>query len=904
MKKIFPSIILTLSILIIILAVYLIIPNQKEHKSGLFSQETEGDRNSRIEYETRMLINPSTGKIPQNHRIRELNSAREILQLQRLKNSRDKVVWAEDWSFAGPQNVGGRTRAAAYDTRNENTLLAAGVSSGMYRSEDGGNSWKITSSDSPNHSVSCIIQDPRPGKQDIWYYGTGERLGNSASAEGSPYRGYGIYKSTDNGISWKLLPATKPTSNNSIVSPYQYVWKVLVSPNSTNQDLVFAATVGGIYRSTDGGQTWGACKGEFSNRMSEITDLIIVPNGDLYAAFSSISFSGTNNSPDKGFYRSSDNGDTWQNINPTDFPERIQRTVMHYSGNENQEIYFLSHTPGSGVNNHNFWTYSIKNNQWKNISTNIPNRTNYELNSQGGYDLCINILPSDPDYVVIGGTNLYLSKTGFKTNDSRVIGGYDLGSEPFNIYPGSWVDYHTLFFSKNNPNKLYVGCDGGVRYISDIKSDNISWTELNTGYVSSQFYGVAMDLSTKEKNPILVGGLQDRGSYMSKLSSQTKNWDVIPVAGDGGIAAVANGGNILYITTQFGKLYQIKCLNDPKPCTQEITPQEANVTLFVNPFVLDPNNSDIAYYPGQNYIYRNKTLSNYKETNPGWEKLNNSIVDDDITALKVSRKPENILYYGTSNGKLYKIEDADEGDKVRTEITGTDFPGNGYISSIAIHPKKASEIIVTFSNYGINSIFLSKDSGQTWQHIGGNLDKDIEFGPSIRSSEIILDIDEKPLYIVGSSIGIFATKEPLSSPVEWIMQNPQTVGNAVITGLSGREDGIIVASSHGNGVFKAKASRLSGIEDFHNQNSLNVSIYPNPVIGSSVSIELNSNKNTSATLELYDLKARSIQFSIQKDIVVGLNTINIPTEEIPQGISIVRIKTEANDFWQSFRLLK
>ena len=85
-----------------------------------------------------------------------------------------------------------------------NTMLAGGISSGMFRSTDGGASWTKVSSNDEIHNVSSIAQDPRSGFQNIWYYATGEWTGNSASL-GSAYRGQGVWRSTDGGVTWSQI---------------------------------------------------------------------------------------------------------------------------------------------------------------------------------------------------------------------------------------------------------------------------------------------------------------------------------------------------------------------------------------------------------------------------------------------------------------------------------------------------------------------------------------------------------------------------------------------------------------------------------------------------------------------------------------------------------------------------
>ena len=176
---------------------------------GLESQMADQDSpNGRAEWEHARLANPETGTIPANMRAKELAFARKITNQYAAKAPGVDY----NWSWLGPRNVGGRTRALALDVMDENIMLAGGVSGGLWRTIDGGQSWnKVTPSDG-HHSVTCIIQDKRPNKTNNWYYGSGEARGNSASKSFSAfYSGNGVYHSSDNGLTWTSLVQTMDT---------------------------------------------------------------------------------------------------------------------------------------------------------------------------------------------------------------------------------------------------------------------------------------------------------------------------------------------------------------------------------------------------------------------------------------------------------------------------------------------------------------------------------------------------------------------------------------------------------------------------------------------------------------------------------------------------------------------
>ncbi len=140
------------------------------------------DQEGALEYEFNMIKDPATGKIPEGIYEAEKAQANEIRQLQESF----RIPEFASYNYVGPDNLGGRTRTIVYDVRydggSNRTILAGGVSGGVYKSNDDGATWVRKSPTGEHFSCTSIAQDTRVGFQDTWYYAVGEASGNSASS--------------------------------------------------------------------------------------------------------------------------------------------------------------------------------------------------------------------------------------------------------------------------------------------------------------------------------------------------------------------------------------------------------------------------------------------------------------------------------------------------------------------------------------------------------------------------------------------------------------------------------------------------------------------------------------------------------------------------------------------------
>jgi hypothetical protein len=821
---------LFLTTLLILAAAILLFSKSSLEKLEL-DEENEASDNpkARSDYEFNMLKNPYTNTIPVGRFEQELQQARSIYRKQLSM----KTEASNAYTYQGPNNLGGRTRCVAYDVRFNGTsnqiILAGGVSGGIYKSTDNGATWVRKSSLTQLFSVTSIAQDPRPGFQDTWYYSTGEAIGNSASLSGSFYFGNGIYKSTDNGETWTRLTNSNLGVLESFDARQDLISKVIVNPS--NGDVYFAA-IDGIYKSSNGGVNWSGVlnSGAGSVGVWMVTDVVCTSTGRLYASFAGDGNASPTDVP--GVWTSTTGSfGTWTKIagsgaatnpagwNPTGNYSRIVLAIA--PSNENI-LYALYDNYGSYPSlEADFFRWDQSTSTWVDRSANLPDEPggssgNDPFAVQTGYDLVVAVKPDDENTVFIGGTNIYRSTDGFaSTINYKRIGGYADASS-YATYTNSHPDIHAIAFQPGSSTTMICGNDGGIQRTTNNMASTVAWTDVSNSYRTYQYYYVALD--PRSGNSKVMGGAQDNGTTRNIGGSGT-NFEKV-LTGDGGsvgLSDVISGTSYEYVSWQQGDIFR-RTYTSPLSTGTNIRPSAAvDDGLFVTLFKLDDDNTQIIYYASDSSLYRNTSAST--ATTGNWTKLTgvqNTIVDGlpngkaQITALATTRGTYSTstasLFIGTNEGRLFRLNNPANvaASTNPTEITGPGF--GGYISSISANPRNDDTVLVTFSNYGVTSVWWTGNANSAspaWQNVEGNLTL-----PSFRSS-VIAVTSSGVEYFVGTSVGLFKTTIDGSAPgsTTWSQDGASDIGNAIVTSLAYRPvDGKLLVGTHGYGMWSTTLS--------------------------------------------------------------------------------------------------
>ncbi len=777
----------------------------------------------RWEYEQMLLRNPVTGVIPRGI----FRQERDFAARAPVRKRRGKT---NAFVPRGPGNMGGRTRAIAFDHADttSGTLLAGGVTSGVFRTTDRGLSWTKVSPSDAIHSVTSIVQDPT--NTDVWYYGTGEILGFNGRW------GDGIWKSTNGGLEWAQLAATASANPEFIDNSFDLIHRLAVDPATGN---VYAAVHRNIFRSADGGASWDPVLTTQTpiSVLSGQTDIVINSSGTrFYAAFHGKTFDNM-----AGLWTSTTgNNGSWSKIagvgsfdTPLGWarPDDYGRIVMALAPSEENLLYILYDNDhkndceeGSEEKPEaDLFLFDSDSGDWTDLSQNLPDVPgrctpgNDPFAIQGGYDLVIAVSPTDANLVFIGGTNLYRSSNGFANGlGTQRIGGYR-NSNSYQLYANHHPDIHMLVFDPLDADKLVCGSDGGI-HEAFARDTPAFWTSLNNDYITFQYYKVA--LSPQAGDTRVLGGAQDNGTTLGRSG---KSQEMI-FGGDG--VSVGIGDDLIsgttvtevyYLGAQLGQFFRLK--NN----YEGIKPEGSGEGLFITLFLLDPDNTEFLYYVDDNHLYRTDNASTVGSG--GWTEMTGVAeavgrLDEEtpfkVSSLAVTRGPYSSgskLYFGDNFGRVFRLDDPQGASPatIPTNITppGVELTPGTVVSALAVDPTDDSVLMAVYSNFGVPGIFVTLDGGTTWSGVQGNLEL-----PAKRAAAIA-NVNGKPVFFVGTTVGLWRTDQLDGTATVWERDGADSIQYALVSSLALRpEDNTLLAGTYGNGMF----TTVLGVSDAADQN--------------------------------------------------------------------------------------
>jgi photosystem II stability/assembly factor-like uncharacterized protein len=640
----------------------------------------------------------------------------EDVKLQMLQKGGNDVSWRVE----GPTNIGGRINCVALNPDNESEIFIGTSAGGVFRSSNAGGNWESIGNDFLSMAIGAIAFNPQ-NTQEI-YVGTGD-----PNISGTPKTGNGVYKSIDGGDTWELLGMQEV----GVVS------KILVHPTQSN--IVFMASMGtpyyedenrGVYKSMDGGDTWNQIL--FLSTQSGVSSLVFHPDfpDTLYAGgwdrIRNNQVSITSGIHGR-VYRSFDGGANWMELSGGLPDGELVRAAVDVSIS-NPAVVYASFVNPSNMEFEGIYRSDNYGDTWQ--ATNIFNLDG-ALGGFGWYFGQIRVDPTDENNVSVAGVELHSTING--------------GDSWFQSTPDWWLyevhaDMHDLVY--NSQGDIWLATDGGL-YSGDEAFEG--W-EYSSFIPISQFYRIAVNPHETE---IYAGGMQDNGTSEGNY----ENLDDWPrLLGGDGFQPIYDPSdpNVAYGTIQNGNLRTF-VFGGWNGFTDGIGGERV---AWDAPFIMSSHNTDVLY-TGTQMVYR-------ADEGPFsfWEPISDELNGDPIflpanrhviTTIAESPIDENVLYAGTSDGKVWVTQNQGE---TWSEITAG-LPDR-YVTDIIASGKSAGSVYVTHSGYkdgdDLPHIHASNDFGVNWNNVAGDLP---DLG--INNVEIMSETNDSVLFVATDG-GVYFSK--------------------------------------------------------------------------------------------------------------------------------------------------
>lgn len=797
---------------------------------------------------------------------RDKNYPFETFGLQKYRTGLRQAALEKDnnragaWTQQGPGNLGGRVNTIAVHPTDPNTIMIGYSIGGIHKTVNGGASWYPVFDDKVTLSLSDIAYDPADPQ--IVYAGTGD-----LNISGYPVTGNGIYKSTDGGETWE----------QSGLSEAGIISEIYVSRQNSN--IIYAASMGipvttnedrGMYKSVDGGQTWEQVL--FISTTTGIIDIEVHPEDDniIYAAaWSRVSSYSLNviGSAISRILKSTDGGETWDYL-LEDLPSGtlVRPALAMYEGDP--DVLYVQFNRFIGAEEDRECTdgYYIESihkttnggDSWQPLD--LSPETGWRCGFVGGFSWYfgkMRVNPNDPDDLFVLGVDLLRTRDGGLT--------WEEAAPPWWQYEVH-ADKHDLVFSGSD---ILLATDGGAYRSPAIFED---WEDIED-IVSTQFYRVAYNPHTPE---LFYGGAQDNGSTGGS-KDDINGWPRI-FGGDGFQMAFDPTDSLTYYAeTQRGRIWKIgedEFFGSYSDLITDSLSDEGAVNWDM-PYFLDAVDPDIVYC-GREKVWKMIDADQYI-----WEAISPVLVDDQgatiatshtISALAQSTVVPDVFVVGTSDGYLWRTVDGGE----NWDKAGANMPER-YYSDVRPSPNDAARVYASITGYEDNDntpyLYMSVDTGLTYVSISGDL-------PQIAVNDIFVppgQTDENTI-VVGTDAGVYATTDLGLSwyrlgnnmpvmPIYDLAYNPST------------EE--LMAGSHARGIWTIPIEELLTVSTKETVAALQVTVYPT-LVQTDLYV---SGKEDSYRYQVYDLQGKlQLQGRTLTEQSIGM-------EDLSAGMYVILLQT-------------
>jgi photosystem II stability/assembly factor-like uncharacterized protein len=773
----------------------------------------------------------------------DISAYNQMLKSAELEISKGFPENSASWQLEGPTNIGGRITCLKIHPTNKSIMYAGCPGGGLFKTINSGATWFPIFDTKAFLSIACIEFDPN--NPNTVFVGTGD-----PETPFTCFVGDGIYKSTDGGNTW----------NNIGLNQQGIISKILIHP--TNPNILYASAMGvpmernsnrGVYKSINGGGTWAKVLNiDNQTGVSDMMMDFVNPN-IIYASSwtrirtnrESIGASNTTR-----IYKTLDGGSTWRIMNNGLPNEKVSRLGMCMSYQNSSKIYV-----SVCDSNYEFKSMYVSNNGG-NLFTELSGAQDAEgiYRNFGWYFGKIAVNPIDDDEIFIAGVE------HFKSIDGGLS--FQINQPPWQVY-NPHADIHDIQFK--SPNNYILATDGGLY---ETKDDGTNWEKIDD-IPNTQFYKVNFN---PHNNDEYLGGAQDNGTSVGGMTTGLKNWERV-FGGDGFQPRIdSRFPEIRYCETQNGNIYS---------SLDGINYMNFSSTLGANdrknwdmPYIFGGNSEDIMF-TGTDKVYRNRT-------NPfeAWEPISPDLTDGNIfgarfhtiSTLSNSRLDTNKVYVGTSDGNVWRsLNGGTTWDSLQKTLP------NRYVTAVQASPNISSNVYVTHSGYRYNEyiphIHKSINNGSTWINISGDL-------PQTGINDLIVLPGDENVIFVATDIGVYFT---INAGVKW-----NRLGNnmpiIVIWDLEYNHlNKKLIAGTYARGLQTIDVSNLTVNSTTENivLNSDIIQIYPNPTIDQ-LKVNLDSNYKLSS-VRVLDISGKIV-------LVTKENFISL--KDLSSGVYICKVLTD------------
>jgi len=583
-----------------------------------------------------------------------------------------------------------------------------------------------------------------PNNSNIIWVGTGENNGQRSVAYGD-----GVYKSEDGGKNWEHMGL-----KNS-----EHIGNIIVHPENSN--IVYVAAIGplwnkggdrGLYKTTDGGKTWNAVL--TIDEHTGVNEIVMDPRNPEVLYASTLQrrrhvYTYVGGGPESGLQKSTDGGKTWKKINKGLPKVELGRIGLAISPANPEIIYaIVEASNGKG----GFYKSTNRGASWEKQSS---------RSTSGNYYQEIIADPIDPDVVYSMDTWMSVTRDGGKT--FKNVG------EDF-----KHVDNHCIWIDPNNNQHLLVGCDGGIYETFDVGKH---W-DFKENLPITQFYKVALDNAEPFYN--IYGGTQDNFSLggpsrvLTDHGITNQDW-IITHGGDGFESQVdQENPNIVYAQSQYGGLVRFDKQSGEEVGIQPQPGKGENAYRWNWDAPLQvSNHTKGRLYFAANKVFKSDDYGNSwqeisgdlsRQINRNELKVYDRVVSIDavaknlstsqygtIVALSESPIDPDFIAIGTDDGLIQITENGGSSWRKVDNISGA--PKQSYVNNVFLSQHDENVIYVAFNHHKYGDfapyIFKSNDKGRTWSKISNNLPK--------RGSIYAIEEDpiDKNLIFCGTEFGVF-----------------------------------------------------------------------------------------------------------------------------------------------------